>query len=70
MVIDILLYISTYSEKKKGLGTLRYSKSKKKKEGKMMGISARQHLRQSKHHIYIFIVYFILSSIKIYRYRF
>ena len=34
MVIDILLYISTYSEKKKGLGTLRYSKSKKKKRRK------------------------------------
>ena len=34
MVIDILLYISTYSEKKKGLGTLRYSKSKKKNKEK------------------------------------
>ena len=31
MVIDILLYIITHSEKSKRLGTLRYSKSKKKK---------------------------------------
>ena len=34
MVIDILLYITTHSEKSKRLGTLRYSKSKKKKKEK------------------------------------
>lgn len=69
MVIDILLYISTYSEKKKGLGTLRYSKSKKKKKEKWW-VFQQDNIWDNQNIIYIFIVYFILSSIKIYRYRF
>ena len=61
MVIDILLYISTYSEKKKGLGTLRYSKSKKKKRRKNDGYFSKTTF-ETIETSYIYLLYISFSA--------